>query len=346
MALIGCFTGPQGLQGLQGVLTCLRDTEGMTGILVVVALLAAWIVVQYVACARRERRMWESRPGKPLPLPQFGNACHATAVHDFANRNYYQVMLAEMEKGLFSAGYELTRDASRSTRLANTDRRDISRKVTRERHRYMTPLISEQMLNDSIDDAMKNGSADKWLNLLIQGSEREGWYITRTAEAAGAVLSDRQKCLWPLRQVMITLKSDSLVITRDFVQGLNAAADAVSNMAFPDMADEPDFSAVPVNICGFQVTLMRQLCSTPPGFFPDESGSSVPDELFSQMPELKYGEKRIVVFAQITSAPAKDVLARFIRTVGDRIAAGEEYAADYDDDNGYAFIVLRTRRPH
>ncbi|MEY8863825.1 hypothetical protein AB9K28_02780 [Enterobacter asburiae] len=255
-------------------------------------------------------------------------------------------MLAEMEKALFSAGYELTRDESRSTRLANTDRRDISRKVTRVRHRYMTPLISEQMLNDSIDDAMKNGSADEWLNLLIQGSEREGWYITRTAEAAGAVLSDRQKCLWPLRQVMITLKSDSLVITRDFVQGLNAAADAVSNMAFPDMADEPDLSAVPVNICGFQVTLMRQLCSTPPGFFPDESGSSVPDELFSQMPELKYGEKRIVVFAQITSAPAKDVLARFIRTVGDRIAAGEEYAADYDDDNGYAFIVLRTRRPH
>jgi hypothetical protein len=45
MALISCFTGPQGLQGM---LTCLRDTEGMTGILVVVALLAGWIVVQYV----------------------------------------------------------------------------------------------------------------------------------------------------------------------------------------------------------------------------------------------------------------------------------------------------------
>jgi hypothetical protein len=45
MALISCFTGPQGLQGM---LTCLRDTEGMTGILVVVALLAGWIVVQYL----------------------------------------------------------------------------------------------------------------------------------------------------------------------------------------------------------------------------------------------------------------------------------------------------------
>jgi hypothetical protein len=47
MALISCFTGPQGLQGM---LTCLRDTEGMTGILVVVALLAGWIVVQYLQC--------------------------------------------------------------------------------------------------------------------------------------------------------------------------------------------------------------------------------------------------------------------------------------------------------
>lgn len=40
MALITCFTGPE---GLQGVLTCLRDTEGLTGILVVVGLLTGWL---------------------------------------------------------------------------------------------------------------------------------------------------------------------------------------------------------------------------------------------------------------------------------------------------------------
>jgi hypothetical protein len=51
----------------------------------------------------------EARPGIPVPPAQFGNARHASAVHDFANQNYYQVMLAEMEKALFSAGYELTR---------------------------------------------------------------------------------------------------------------------------------------------------------------------------------------------------------------------------------------------
>jgi hypothetical protein len=53
------------------------------------------------------------------------------------------------------------------------------------------------MLNDSIDDAMKMAPLQEWLNMLIWGSEREGWYITRTAGAAGEVLTDRQKCLWP-----------------------------------------------------------------------------------------------------------------------------------------------------
>jgi hypothetical protein len=43
------------------------------------------------------------------PLAQFGSARHADAVHAFANREYYQVMLAEMEKALTDAGYELTR---------------------------------------------------------------------------------------------------------------------------------------------------------------------------------------------------------------------------------------------
>ena len=83
MALISCFTGPQSLQGM---LTCLRDTEGMTGILVVVTLLAGWLVVQHLADARRERRAWESRPGIPVPQAQCGSARHADAVHGFANR--------------------------------------------------------------------------------------------------------------------------------------------------------------------------------------------------------------------------------------------------------------------
>jgi hypothetical protein len=131
MALISCFTGPQGLQGM---LTCLRDTEGMTGILVVVALLAGWIVVQYLADARRERRAWESRPGIPVPLAQFGSARHADAVHAFANREYYQVMLAELEK---LTCYELTR--MNHSAMPEADRHDDDAEMTEQRRERWTP---------------------------------------------------------------------------------------------------------------------------------------------------------------------------------------------------------------
>ncbi|MCU6172101.1 hypothetical protein [Enterobacter bugandensis] len=176
MALISCFTDPQGLQGM---LTCLRDTEGMAGILVVVALLAGWIVVHYVACARRERRARESRPGIPVPLAQFGGARHADAVHAFANREYYQVLLAELEKGLTEAGYALTRDESLRVTIPETDRQQISRRIFRARQNYTSPRLSEQAMQDNEDAAVNDGYAGSWLSILIRGSERIGWYITR-----------------------------------------------------------------------------------------------------------------------------------------------------------------------
>ncbi|HCD2818437.1 TPA: hypothetical protein NBL60_003299 [Enterobacter hormaechei] len=176
MALISCFTGPEGVQGL---LTCLRDSEGMTGILVVAALLAGWIAVQYFADARRERLAWESRPGLPVPLAQFGSAWHADVVHASANRDFYQVMLAALEKALTDAGYELTRDKSQRVTLPEEDRQKISRRVFRARQLDMTPRVTEQMIKDNEDAAVKDGYAGRWLSVLIRGSESAGWYITK-----------------------------------------------------------------------------------------------------------------------------------------------------------------------
>ena len=176
MALISCFTSPQGLQGM---LTCLRDTEGMTGILVVVALLAGWIAVQYFADARCVRQAWESRPGLPVPLAQFGSAQHADAVHAFANRELYQVMLAELEKALTEEGYALTRDESLCVTMPEADRQKISRRIFLARQCYTSPRVSEQAMQDNEDAAVNDGYAGSWLSILIRGSERIGWYITR-----------------------------------------------------------------------------------------------------------------------------------------------------------------------
>lgn len=344
MALISCLTRPD---GQQDVFSCLSVGQGLSGFLVLIILLVGWLVIQYLAEARRVRRTREARPGIPVPPAQFGNARHASAVHDFANQNYYQVMLAEMEKALFSAGYELTQDASRCTRLANADRRDISRKVTSVRHRYMTPLLSEQAMNDSIDDAMRNGSAVEWLNMLIWGSEREGWYITRSQDENSTRLTDWQKQMWPVRQVSIIVTSDTLVITRDLVRGLNEAVNRVSHTPFPENDNMPELSDVPVTSPGIQVTLERQLCTTPPGFFSEVAGRNVPEALTRMIAVPQDEEKRVVaVFAQITSPRSTEMLTLYLNAAAERISAGEAHGADYDDDNGYAFIVTRTLKPH
>lgn len=53
MALISCLTRPD---GLQGVFSCLSIGQGLSGFLVLIILLVGWLVIQYLAEARRVRR--------------------------------------------------------------------------------------------------------------------------------------------------------------------------------------------------------------------------------------------------------------------------------------------------
>lgn len=178
MALISCFTRTD---SLQGVLTCLRDSENLTGILVAALLLVGWLAMQYLAEVRRVRQAPSVKAGIPVTrnIPAFGCGQHADAVHSFANREYYQIMLAEMEKALFAAGYELTRDEFRRVTIPTTDLVAISRKIFRARQWYVSPGVSEQVMKDSEDTAVNDGYAGMWLSVLLRGSEREGWYITK-----------------------------------------------------------------------------------------------------------------------------------------------------------------------
>ena len=96
-----------------------------------------------------------------------------------AGREYYQVLLAELEKGLTEAGYALTRDESLRVTIPETDRQQISRRIFRARQNYTSPRVSEQAMQHNEDAAVNDGYAGSWLSILIRGSERIGWYITR-----------------------------------------------------------------------------------------------------------------------------------------------------------------------
>lgn len=60
MVLISCFTPPETLPVLPG---CLRDSENLTGIVVVTLLLIVWLTLQYRA--ERQRRARTMNAGTP-----------------------------------------------------------------------------------------------------------------------------------------------------------------------------------------------------------------------------------------------------------------------------------------
>ena len=333
MALISCFTSPQGLQGM---LTCLRDTEGMTGILVVVALLAGWIAVQYFADARRVRLAWESRPGLPVPVAQFGSARHADAVHAFANREYYQVLLAELEKGLTDEGYALTRDESLRVTMPEADRQKISRRIFRARQCYTAPRVSEQAMQDNVDAAVNDGYAGSWLCLLIRGSEREGWYITKP-------VPEFVPTNFPLKQVIITVSAKRSVLTRDVVRIINEMAEKVKTQhSFPETPER--ISGGVINSELFYGAEQRQV-KVAPGWFSSPSGNDVPDDITEGLfPPAGMSEYRhFIVRAQAGRFYTQTTLAFYIEEAGRRIEQGESSGACYEDDSGYAFAVTPAK---
>lgn len=287
--------------------------------------------------------------GKPAisSPPTFGGQQHAETVHLFANRDYYQFLLSEFEKALFAQGYELTADRTRHVVPDSDSTRQVARAIMIARERYMAPLQSDATLEEKADECARAGYSHQWFCLLAAGSERTGWYITRRHEDEAKELTDWQKCMWPVRQVVIVVTADMSVITRDLVRGINEAVERVSNTPFPENDNTISLCTVPVTCPGLQVTLERQLCRTPPGFFPECAGRNVPEELSTRITVPLDGEKRVVsVFAQITSPHSTEMLSRYLNVATKRISAGEEHAADYDDDNGYAFIVTRTLKSH
>lgn len=333
MALISCFTGPQGLQGM---LTCLRDTEGMTGILVVVVLLAGWLVIQHLADTRRERQAWESRPEMPVSLAQFGSARHAAAVHAFANRESYQVLLAELEKGLTDEGYELTRDGSLRVEMSEADRRKISRRIFRARQYYTSPRVSELAMQDSEDAAVNDGYAGTWLSVLIRGSEREGWYITKPVPEFVPTNS-------PLKQVIITVSAKRSVLTRDVVRIINEMAEKVKTQhRFPETPER--ISGGVINSELFYGAEQRQ-AKVAPGWFSSPSGNDVPDDITEGLfPPAGMSEYRhFIVRAQAGRFYTQTTLAFYIEEAGRRMEQGESCGACYEDDSGYAFAVTPAK---
>ncbi|WP_407437687.1 hypothetical protein [Lelliottia sp.] len=186
MAIISCFSQPE---SLRGVLVCLNDTGGIAGLCAVALGLGVWIVAQMRSEAAAKKRLAKimkyGKPGISSP-PTFGGQQHAEAVHLFANRDYYQFLLSEFEKALLAQGYELTADSSRHVVPDSESTCQVARAIMIARERYMAPLQSDTMLEEKADECARAGYSHQWFCLLVAGSEKAGWYITRSTPATGS----------------------------------------------------------------------------------------------------------------------------------------------------------------
>lgn len=288
MALISCLTSPD---GQQDVFSCLRTGQGLSGFLVLIILLVGWLVIQYLAEARRVRRTREARPGIPVPPAQFGNARHATAVHEFANREYYQILLAKLEKSLTDEGYALTREELLRVTLPEAVRQKISRRIVRARQYYTTPRVSEQMVIDSEDAAVNDGYAGTWLHVLIRGSESVGWYITKPEP-------EFTPTSFPLKQVVITVRATQAVLTRDVVRIINEIAEKVKNQPSHSFKTE-GIAADAINSELNYEAHQREVAEAP-GWFNSPTGCDVPDDITEgQFPPVRMsGYRHFIVRAQ------------------------------------------------
>ncbi|AEN67237.1 hypothetical protein Entas_4554 (plasmid) [Enterobacter soli] len=335
MALISCLTSPD---GQQDVFYCLSMGQGLGGFMVLIILLVGWLVIQYLAEARRERLAREARPGIPVPPAQFGGARHADAVHAFANRECYQVMLAELETGLTEAGYLLTRDKSQRWILPEADRHKLSRRVFRARLLEMTPRVTEQMVKDSEDAAVNDGYAGMWLSVLIRGSESAGWYITKP-------VPEFVPTNFPLKQVTITVSAKQSVLTRDVVRIINDVAEKVKKQrTFPETPERIPGGVISSEL--FYGAAQRQV-KVAPGWFNSPSGNDVPDDITEgQFPPAGMSEYRhFIVRAQGGRFYTQSTLAFYIEEAGRRIEQGEASGALYENDSGYAFVVTPAKKP-
>ena len=179
MALTGCFVQTGTLQGL---MTCLRDSENLSGVMVVAILLIGWLSLQLIGERRQRLKAEKDQKAGVAAVIPFGSRAHAQAVCQFANWDMYQYLLAELEKALLAEGCFLTLDCEQRVLLSDDSRRRVARQVFVARARYMMPMQPDHVVAKEADECAMNGYSTQWLYVLIQGSEQLGWYITRAAE--------------------------------------------------------------------------------------------------------------------------------------------------------------------
>lgn len=162
------------------------------------------------------------------------------------------------------------------------------------------------------------------------------------------VMGGWEKHAYPLTQVIVSVNAQPHTITRDLVFCLERAASCITSNELPGNAEgfhyRGDYGNTGLAFPEYSVHwhVHARLCFESPGFFPEGAGCTLPP-LIKMAGYLAEGSlaRHIVVIVQGTKHTSREFLSRYLTDAANSIATGATEGSEFDDDSGYAFIVVQ-----
>lgn len=162
------------------------------------------------------------------------------------------------------------------------------------------------------------------------------------------VMGGWEKHAYPLTQVIVSVNAQPHTITRDLVFCLERAASCITSNELPGNAEgfhyRGDSGNTGLAFPEYSVHwhVHARLCFESPGFFPEGAGCTLPP-LIKMAGYLAEGSlaRHIVVIVQGTKHTSREFLSRYLTDAANSIATGATEGSEFDDDSGYAFIVVQ-----
>lgn len=132
-------------------------------------------VRKYASYRTGTRKAATGPDGQP---PEYGGRQLAEGVFLYANKDYYQFLLSELQDGLEEEGYAMTTDPDRRVALSHSSRQRLAGRLFIARERYVAPFQPDRVVDEKAQECSRNGYSSQWLSWLIRGCETQGWFIT------------------------------------------------------------------------------------------------------------------------------------------------------------------------
>jgi len=306
---------------------------------VAVMMLAALAVQWYLKRRAEKSEGW--RYGKPVAElldEKLTDVSTATFLWQQGGISCTLRMLDSLEKALGSAGYGLTRSkVEYGSGVRSVDdmqphlRERVIAELLRAREAFWAPAQPEEELRALTRQALASGFGQRMLQELLTNLQRRGWQMHK-------VKSDYELATWPVQQVVVKVTGEENAQREDLIGCLQHLCIRGFHGADDDHHEENGRFPVEDGRRDVKFTVIRHLCDSPPGFFPETNQNRLPPWFSEGMDEFRTSfRNHIVLIIQYRSHAVADLPEALLAKAVGSLEQGCTMGVKEKDDTGYAF---------